>query len=282
MFKTSRTVRRGFTLIELLVVIAIIAILAAMLLPALAKSKFQAKCTNCTSNFRQWCVVANLYANDFTSFLPGFGAGTGYGGWAWDASTNMVPALGPYGLVVPMWWCPVRPEDLAAANQEFETSGAFASVNPTHHAILSIQDLEDYLPNSVYPGEDKLNHSYWVKREGGQSASGYYPNFDSGYNLLLELTPQGKTAAALYGWPYKISDRCVSRVPFITDLLYGSAPISATQNDILTTTNNPPGQGHYFNNRLANINAAFADGHVEIHTPSTIQTQYYAGNYWDF
>jgi len=65
-----RRKRAGFTLIELLVVIAVIAILAALLLPALAKSKESARRVRCASNLKQILLAAGIYADENGDRFP--------------------------------------------------------------------------------------------------------------------------------------------------------------------------------------------------------------------
>jgi prepilin-type N-terminal cleavage/methylation domain-containing protein len=87
-------VRRGFTLIELLVVIAIIAILAALLLPALSQAKQKAIRILCTSNLKQWGVAITIYGNDYGERFPKSATADGASGFAWvgmTLNTNFFP-----------------------------------------------------------------------------------------------------------------------------------------------------------------------------------------------
>ena len=66
--------QKGFTLIELLVVVAIIALLVAILVPALSNARELAKSVVCRSNLSQCALALHMYANDYNGWLPYFDA----------------------------------------------------------------------------------------------------------------------------------------------------------------------------------------------------------------
>jgi prepilin-type N-terminal cleavage/methylation domain-containing protein len=96
--------RAGFTLIELLVVIAIIAILAALLLPALARAKSKAKQTACLNNLRQIAIGLTLYVGDYKGYTGDYDPAHGCYVWM----TRILPNVGNNHLI---FSCPAAPQD---------------------------------------------------------------------------------------------------------------------------------------------------------------------------
>jgi prepilin-type N-terminal cleavage/methylation domain-containing protein len=146
---------RGFTLIELLVVIAIIALLMAILMPALQRVKDQARTVACQSNIRQWALYFSLYTDDNNGHF--------HRGWNDGADTQLswMVVMRPYLLDDPtLCFCPTatKPRDEGADN----TIGAWTNDDGEHGSYGINICVTDPLPG----------------REGGRPAEWYWRKRD--------------------------------------------------------------------------------------------------------